>query len=75
MLRHFFTTMALTAAMTAGTDLTSSEAQSPLSWTTNLAEVPLQSPASLALAQTSTEAGMFERRVGQITPAEVNNFL
>ena len=64
--------MALTAAMTAGTDLTTSATHSLLAPTTSLAEVPMQSPASLALAQTSAEAGMFIERVQQMDLDQFN---
>ena len=58
--------MALTAAITAGADLTLPEAQTQLSLPASLAPALMQSDASLALAQTSTEAAMFKQRTGNL---------
>ena len=56
MLRQFFTTMALTAALTSGADLTMPATQIQSYPPATLAEASLQNPTSLALAQTSVEA-------------------
>ena len=62
MLRKFFTTLALTAAITAGTNLTMSALQTQSNLLASVAEIPTQSSASTALAQISTDAAMFEKR-------------
>ena len=75
MLTKFFTSMALTAALTAATNVQTAASQTAIASLASLDDAFMQESVPATLAQTSAEASMLQDRAGDIDLSTAENLV